>query len=315
MKNVLKWAGIIIGYIALSAIFLFSVPLVLGFLFVHGLEADYDAMNDDAESALREIGLNTYAEYATWHDMSIGGSLTAFVMPQYDNYVDNTNLWDGIMGHAAAAAEWEVAPVTAGEYAQALRAAFPEAAFLLPADVTFDAWYEDAQALAFFDQDTGLMICLRPGTQPHTGRIKAAGLTIPHNGFVYETETHGGFHGDGTTFQAFIVAEDKRAAFEADLAAHVDWHAGTVTRAEYITMHDKLFFEVPPLYPQSGVDFEWWCYVDTFDRMYPDKATDDLPDERFPAAMQAAGAHYAGNWLVALYDADTGLMVFFQYDS
>ena len=55
--------------------------------------------------------------------------------------------------------------------------------------------------------------------------------------------------------------------------------------------------------------------MDTYELMYPDKADDDLPDDDFPAVMAEGGAHQSGNWLCALYDVDTGLFIYYEWDS
>ena len=312
MKKVLQWIGITAAYLGLGAMMFFGIPFMLVLLMVFGLENEHAALNDDAEAALRETGLTAYTEFATWHDLSIEGTLTAFVMPKYDNHVDNTNLRAGLMSCAAETDGWHVEPVTVADYAARIPA---EADFLLP-DVTFDAWFESAGTRSFFDQDSGLFVHLRKGETPKPGSIRAAGLTIPHNGYVYETETHGGFLGDGTTYRAFIVPEAERASLEATLTAHADWHAGAITRAEYIHLHNHEFYSVPGLYPADDVTFDWWCYVNTYARAHPDFVSEYVPDNSdFPAVMQQAGARHAGNWLVALYDADTGLFIYYEYDS
>lgn len=323
MKKVLQWIGITAACLGLGTLIFSGIPFLLGLLMVFGLESEHAAMNDDAESALREIGLNAYTEFAPWHDLSIEGTLTAFVMPKYDNHVDNTNLWAGVMARAEAHHNhWQAESVTAGEYASLLKTHLPEAAFLHPAaDLIFDAKYvnmtgSDPAELAFFDQDTGLMIYLCTYIQqPRAGNITADKLSVPHNGYVYEMETHGGFHGDGSTWYALIVPEEHRPALEKALAAHADWHEGVITHAEYRVMHDKLFFQVPPLYPAADVDFEWCSFVDTNARTHPDDASPTTLDPRFPAAMQNVGACWSMNWLCALYDADTGLFIFYEYDS
>ena len=324
VKKVLPWIGIVLSAIGLGALIRFGIPALLYIFIIHGLEYEHAAMNDNAESALRETGLTAYTEYATWHDLTIDGVITAFELPKYDNHVDNTNLWAGVMSLAAAHHNhWQVESVTAGEYISLLKTHLPEAAFLYPAaDLVFDAKCVNMTGstpaeLAFFDQDTGLMIYLCTYVQqPQTGSITADKLSVPHNGYVYETETHGGFLGDGTTYRAFIVPEAERASLEATLAAHADWHAGAITRAEYIHLHNHEFYSVPGLYPTDDVTFDWWCYVNTYARAHPDFVSEYTPDNSdFPAVMQQAGARPAGNWLVALYDPDTGLFIYYEYDS
>lgn len=323
MKKALKWVGIFFGVVVLGTVIKYGIPLMFAVLLVTGLESEWYSLNDPAESTLTEIGLNIYTEYAPCNALTIAGSFTAFELPKYDNHTDNTNLHEGIMKFAAKSNEWYVEETTTAEYIDALTTYIPETAFLYPKnDLTFDAKYIDLcgtepAKLAFFDLETGLIIYLCTYNGPPLDNIlRINQLSIPHNGYMYELETHGGFFGDGTTYQALIVPEAERPAFEATLAAHTDWHVGSITHAEYVTLHDREFYALPSLYPAADTTFDWWCYVNTFARNNPDFESDYIPDNSdFPAVMQDAGARPSGNWLVAFYDADSGLFIFYQYDS
>lgn len=324
MRKVYDWVFQFLGVVFITVT---VVPCALGFLLfaalfigvnLLGWDLDHDK-DARAVAALENTGLSAYVIAAPYHAMTVDDALTAFITFKYDNREDNTNLWDGIMTTAATSPNWHVEAVTCDEYAARLNAIFPKAPFLLPADVTFDAWYEDADRLAFFDQDTGLMVHLRSDKQPHSGSIKADGLKVPHDGFVYEMETHGGSHGDGTTYWALIVPEDRRAAFEADISQHADWHKGTVAPEEYACMHLSAFFEtpkqLPDLLPDPDIAFDWWLYVNDYAREHPEKEPDKDVHPHFPAVMQEAGAVFSLNWHIALYDTDTGLFIYYRYDS
>lgn len=294
------------------------IGLLLGGIFVFcigvlGMDPGPDG-DARAVAAMENTGLSAYVIAAPYHAMTVDDSLTAFITFKYDNHEDNTNLWEGIMTAAAELPGWQVEAVPCDTYAAKLNAIFPEAAFLLPLGVTYDAWYEDAERLAFFDQDTGLMVHLQPDKQPLTGHIKLDGLTVPHNGFMYEYESHGGPHGDGETYQALIVPEEQHTAFEAALAQHADWQEGTVTPEEYAVMHHSMFNGLSALLPASDVTFDWWCYVNDYAREYPEKEPDKDVHPDFPTVMQEAGAVFSLNWHIALYDADTGLFIYYQLD-
>lgn len=323
MKKCFDWLLKMLGVVFISVT---VVPCLIGlllgviFVFCVGVLGMDPGPYQDARavSALENTGLTAYTIAAPYHATTVDDSLTAFITYHYDNREDNTNLWDGIMSAAAELPNWHVEAISCDAYAAKLNAVFPEASFLLPVNVTFDAWYEDAECLAFFDQDTGLMVQLKPETQPHTGRIKEDGLTIPHNGFMYEYESHGGFHGDGTTWRALIVPEEKRVDFEAALTRHADWQEGTVAPEEYGAMHSNNFFVYPNyfpgLLPASDVTFDWWLYVDDYARTYPEKESDRDVHPHFPAVMRQAGAVFSLNWHIALYDADTGLFIYYELD-
>ena len=314
MKKALTWLGIFLGFVVLGTIMTYGIPFLFTALLVKGMEYEWDALNDRAEAALAETGLNAYIEYAPNDVLTLADSLTAFVLPRYDNHVDNTDLHAGVMAQAAVTDGWTICETSADDYLQLLEDTSPQASFLLPADTTFDALYQSGNLLAFFDQDTGLMVSLQSVSQPEAGSIRMEGLSIPHDGYVYEVETHGGFHGDGTTYQALIVPAENRAELEGSLSVHADWHEGSITCQEYRQLHE-LFYEVPAFCPSDDVTFDWFCWVDTYARQYPDENKAVWNTEAFPAAMQEIGAGCSGNWLVILYDVDTGLLVFYEYDS
>lgn len=315
MKKAVHW---LFNAVAIVLVTVTLAPIVLGvlffiLLFIASKTGTLDGLpsSEAAIAALKAAQLSAYVEYAPYHAMTLNDTLTAFEMPWYDNHVDNTDLRAGLMNLAAETDGWHIESVTAAEYAAHLPT---EATFLLT-DATFDAWLESAEGTAFFDRETGLFVHLRKDEAPKPGTVRADKLTVPHNGYVYKMETHGGFHGDGSTFYALIVPEEKRAAFEATLSAHADWHEGAITPEEYRKLHDQRFFEALPLYPAANVTFEWGSFVDTYARMYPDKEPHADRDAYFPAAMQELGACWSMNWLCVLYDADTGLFIFYQYDS
>ena len=126
MKKVLQWIGITVAYLGLGTMMFFGIPFLLGLLMVFGLESEHAAMDDHAEAALRETGLTAYTEHATWHDLTIDGTLTAFVMPKYDNHVDNTDLRAGLMALAAGTDGWHVEAVSAADYAALVPEGLPE---------------------------------------------------------------------------------------------------------------------------------------------------------------------------------------------
>jgi hypothetical protein len=295
-----------------------AAPLVLGMLFfillfILSKTGMLDGLpcSEAAIAALDATHLSACAEYTPCHAATVDDYMTLFELSKYDNHVDHTDLRAELLSLAAATNGWHVKALSPAEYAARIPA---EAAFLLP-DATFDAWFESAEDMAFFDQETGLFIRLRKGETPKPGSVRANGLTVPYAGCLYEMETHGGFHGDGSTYYALIVPENQRPALEKAIAAHADWHRGSVTHAEYRVLHDKLFFQVLPLYPAADVAFEWCSFADTYARRYPDEPPCMDPDSRFPAAMQELGACWSMNWLCALYDPDTGLFIYYQYDS
>lgn len=318
MRKVLKYLGYAALLVILPVIGLLLVPLAIAglWLIVFAVLSPFDGALDGlsrseaAIAALEATRLSAYTEHAPYHYMTIDDCMTIFEIAEYDNHVDNTDLRAGLMAIVAGTDGWHVESVSAADYAARIPA---EAAFLLP-DATFDAWFESADDMAFFDQESGLFVHLHKGEMPKPGTVRANKVTVPHDGYVYTMETHGGFHGDGSTFYALIIPEEKRVIFEETLNDHIDWHKGMVTHTEYAELL-HFFYECPELLPSDDLVFDQWCYVDTYARAHPNEAPDRDIHPRFPAVMQEVGAHFSQNWLVALYDADTGLFIYYQYDS
>jgi len=315
MKKALNWllnaAMVVIVGAAVA-------PLVLGvlffiLLFIASKTGMLDGLSrsDAAVAVLEAAHLSAYTAHAPHHITTVDDSMLLFDLIEYDNLDESAILRQQLLKTIATTDGWHVKALSPAEYAACIPA---EAAFLLP-DATFDAWFESAKDMAFFDQETGLFIRLRKDEAPEPGSVRANGLTVPYAGCLYEMETHGGFHGDGSTYYALIVPESQRPALEKAIAAHADWHRGSVTHAEYRVLHDKLFFQVLPLYPAADVAFEWCSFVDAYARMYPEDASPTTPDARFPAAMQELGACWSMNWRCALYDPDTGLFIYYEHDT
>ena len=314
MKKALNW---LLNAAMIMIVGAAVAPLVLGVLFFILLfiasntgMLDGLSRNVAAVDALDATHLAAYTKHAPYYSATVDDCMTIFEIAEYDNHVDNTDLRAGLMALAAGTDGWHVESVSAADYAARIPA---EAAFLLP-DVTFDARFESADDMAFFDQESGLFVHLHKGEMPKPGTVRADKLTVPHNGYVYTMETHGGFHGDGSTFYALIIPEEKRVIFEETLNNPIDWHKGMVTHTEYAELL-HFFYECPELLPSDDLVFDQWCYVDTYARAHPNEAPDRNIHPRFPAVMQEVGAHFSQNWLVALYDADTGLFIYYQYDS
>lgn len=314
VRKCLNWllnaAFVLIIVVTLAPVILSAMAFILLLILIKTDALDGLSRSEAAIAALEATRLSAYTEHAPNYCMTIDDCMTLFNIVEYDNHVDNTDLRAGLMALAAETEGWHVEAVTPEDYTARIPV---EASFLLP-DIIFDAWFESAESIAFFDQESGLFIQLRDDKAPKPGAIRADKLTVPHDGYVYTMETHGGFHGDGTTFHALIIPEETRAAFEAALSNHADWHERMVTPAEYAELL-SCFYECPKMLPPDDLIFDRWCYVDTYACSHPDEepAFDIHPG--FPAIMREAGARWSFNWLVALYDSDTGLFIFYQYDS
>ncbi len=315
MKKVLQWIGITIGAVAGYLLVHYGLPLLFAIALILGLGKEDDALSNTSEETLGKLELTHIVQNHTKNDLTIEGVVTAFPILHYD-YADN-DVHVALMTHFATAEGWHTGALPSSVYTEQLSRLHPEAAFLVPgSDVIFDAWYTDEDALAYFDQDKSLFIYLETCASPVPGEIKMDSFTVPHNGYLYELETHSGFFGNGETYRACIVPEAARPGLEETLSAHTDWHKSPISRAEYIHLHRYEFWRAPDIFPAEAVTFDWWCYVDTYARAHPNNVPTYLPDNSdFPVTMQEIGARPGANWLVALYDPDTGLFIFYQYDS
>ncbi len=291
--------AIVVGCIVLLPLVMFGVIILL----FAGAGQEQDEMRAVSMEVLVALGVQDADTYTTWLDLTIDGQLTAFEVPAC--------ALDGTDG-------WIKSEYTGADYARQIQFFAPDAAFLLPdASVTFEQLrYGDGSSLTWYDPDTELLIHWHAQKTPECGSVRIDRMKVSHSGWLYEIETHGGFNGDGTTFLAFIVPEEERSALTAKLATQEGWLPCAVTQAEYAAFQDRAFYEVPPLFPPEDVVFDWCCYVDVFARKYPDhERTIVLDGSAFPAALQEVGAVRSGNWLAAFYDAETGLMIYYEYDS
>lgn len=311
MKKVLQWIGITIGAVAGYLLVRYGLLLLLMVAVFTGLGTKMEALDNNAEQALGKLELTHIVQHHPVKDLTIDGMLTAFPIYRYD--YGNKDIHAALMAHFATAEDWHIGTLTSGIFATQLAEIHPEAAFLLPdEDVIFDAWYTGEDALAYFDQDSCLFIYVDKTAILTPGKFKMEGFSVPHNGYLYETETHSGLFQDGETYRACIVPETARPALEASLASHADWHESPITRAEYIRLHQREFWAPQDLFPAEDVTFDWWLYVNE----HPEH-TDALPPNNsdFPAAMRAIDARPVGNWVAAFYDKESGLFIFYEFDS
>ncbi len=284
--------------------------LGLGALLVSGWEHESDQRIAPAREVLQDVGMESYM--GSYYVLT-GPDTAIFHLSKYDNHVDHTDLRAALIADAATTAGWTVAPVTVEEYAALLPL---ERTFLLPKEgLVFDASYHAENGSAFFDQETGLIVYSGSEKTGQTKRLRLDGVSVPTGAFRYGMETHGGFHGDGQTYWAFIVPEESRAVLKAALSAHEYWHTGNIPQTEYARLHESCFYEMPGLFPDPSVVFDRWYYADDYARQYPDEEVQRRSSECFPSVMQEIGAGRTLNWSVGFYDENTGLFIWYEYDS
>ncbi len=303
----------LLGKIILGVcLFLLALPALLAVLVYVVLLIAFSTDSGDYEkqrmqAILSEMGMAEVSIAAPYDLLLMDDALTAGTLFQYDNRVDNTDLWSLFMATAQTAEGWHVAPVSPAEFAEAL----PEgAAFLLPAG-DFDAWYAKDGVRAWFDADTGLFVHL-DGDTLRTHHSTVFGVNV-YDAATWAMDTHGGFHGDGDAFRALIVPQGQRAGLVSAMGKNDSWHESPITQAEYVAMTAH-FYSPPDLYPAADVVFDWWVWSDDYYKQYGEPWAWTRPCD-FPQAMENAGACHTGNWSVALYDEETGLLIYYEYDS
>lgn len=121
-------------------------------------------------------------------------------------------------------------------------------------------------------------------------------------------DTHGGFHGDGSTLVFFETDQPLMAA----IAQAPGWNIAPVTTEEYLSLANAWFNSVPLVSPPQGTIFDAWFYSNDS----PD--ADMIPQEFYgsclPQSMRTDAVVHSLNWSMAFYDADTGLMTYFRTD-
>lgn len=148
---------------------------------------------------------------------------------------------------------------------------------------------------------------------PARAALEATGLSAQRDAAApaLSLDTHGGFHGDGSTLIVFESASELMAA----ISQTDGWRISPITDEEYALLADSWFQSAPLVSPPPGTVFDAWFY------------RNDQPDDPFSAQLTQAyapylpqhcredGVVYSANWAMAFYDADTGLMCYYRLDT
>ena len=87
------------------------------------------------------------------------------------------------------------------------------------------------------------------------------------------------------------------------------WNEGEITRDELVRLMARTQEEVwPQLYPAAGIVFDRWCWEDRSGGKVFDWNT-----PAFPQALQNAGVQDSRDWVLTLYDEETGLQITYEY--
>ncbi len=303
---------IVIGLLC-GALGVMVLPLILGMMFIWDSERYFHEMARPGREALAQTGMGDLG-VSPGHVVVTADGLTAFEVSVYDDHVNNTRQRDVMQEAAKSAAGWHAETLTWAEFARHQAKLAPETAFLQP-DTGFTAWYADETSFAAFDAESGLFMLLT-GAAGKARDFAEAGLRITRIEGMYSFDSHGGFFDNGVSWQAFVVPQEQRGAAEAAMTSGGSWREGEITRAEYVRMHQAFPGWLPGLYPAKDVVFDLWYWEDAFAAMHPERAQETGGSlEQYPRVMQDAGVVRSRNWRVAVYDRESGLLIWYAYDS
>lgn len=237
--------------------------------------------------------------------MQCGDGFFAYVMPWYASRDNPGDLRADAMNAITSAEGWHTEPVTAAEFDELLRACQVGIPLAPAADAIYDAWFfrqggiyppvlpaqrpAGEWTLCFFDRDNGTFITL---TQDNTmqdadalaqhspeklplAALGLEGISLGTLPFLRQ-ETP-------VSLTALEVPAALRDEFLRLMTASGFWQESSTSRRDFSAMLKSMQEEVwPCLYPAVGVTFDW-CF------------------------QQGKTS--------AWYDVDTGLFIYYQYDS
>ena len=243
--------------------------------------------------AREELGLNGVILY-DFNAIHMGEGLSAFCMPHYFSREDPRDLREEALEKLRAIPGWHVEEVDAARVTALMQACCPGAALFQMEGVAFQAWFCEMDGeypetmpddltgqwtLGFFCKEAGWWLCMNE-------KGCELGKIVPMQ-------------------QVGPIAIT--AAYQP--AGDGPWNEGEITRDELVRLMARTQEEVcPQLYPAAGIVFDRWCWEDrsggkTFDWNTP----------AFPQALQNAGIQDSRDWVLTLYDEETGLQITYEY--
>ena len=250
---------------------------------------------DNRVTGAREaLGLKGFILY-DFNAIHMGEGLSAFCMPHYYSREDPRDLREEALEKLRTLPGWHAEEVDAAQVTALMQACCPGAALFPMEGVSFQAWYcevdgenpetipyelaGDSWTLGFFCKKAGWWLCLNE-------KGRELGKTVP----MQQT-------GPIAITAAYQPADDG------------PWSEGEITRDELVRLMARTQEEVwPQLYPAAGIVFDRWRWEDrsggkTFDWNTP----------AFPQALKNAGIQDSRDWVLTLYDEETGLQITYEY--
>lgn len=250
-----------------------------------------DARLTGAREALGLEGISLY----DFNAIHMGDGLSAFCMPHYFSREEPRDLRAEALDKLCTTPGWHVEPVDAAQVTALMQACCPGAALFPMEGVSFQAWF-----------------CEMDGKYPETipGEIAGDSWTLGFfdmdNGWWLYISDRGCELGENTPMQQAGPIAITAAYQPADDGP---WNEGAITRDELVRLMNRTQEEVwPQLYPAAGIVFDRWRWEDR-----SDGKTFAWNGEAFPQALQNAAIQDSRDWVLTLYDEETGLQVRYEY--
>lgn len=267
------------------------------------------------------LGLQGISVYDDLNAIYMGDAVTAFAMPRYLSRNNPVDLRAAAMEKLQYAPGWHAEAVKGEQVTALLAACCPELALFPAADEVFEAWYfcvdgeypetlprddpESVWTLGFFDMDAGYWLHI----DGESGMSATDDLPFAETGIqgMELGEMPVARQEGPIAITALTLPEAARASF---LRNAPGWVSGEIHQSEIARLMNRTQEEAwPQLYPAAGVTFDRWCWVDRSGGKVFDWNT-----SAFPEALRAQGIQDSRNWLLAMVDVESGLLVFYEYD-
>lgn len=225
----------------------------------------------------------------------MGEGLTAFCMPHYRSREDSRNLWEVALDKLRITPGWHVESIPAERVAQLMRTYCPESVLLPDSGGMFEAW--------FFAQGRNCPDTI-PGERP-MDEWTMGFFDADEGWWLYIADTGRETGGNAQMVQAGPVAI--RAGCQPPDEG--PWNMGEITREELVRLMNRTQEEVwPKLYPAEGIAFDRWRWEDrSGGKVF------SWNENAFPQVLVNAGIQDSRDWVLTLYDDETGLLVVYEY--
>lgn len=225
----------------------------------------------------------------------MGDALTAFCMPQYRSHEDHRDLRKEALERLWTVPGWHVETLDAEQVTAVMRTLCPGATLFPNEGVSFQAWF-----------------CEQDGEYPETipdsmnGESWTLGFYAMEEGWWLYLNDKGGDMGENARLQQ---AGPIAISAACQLPDGGPWNMGEITREELIRLMDWTQEEAwPQLYPAAGIVFDRWRWED---RSGGKQFGWNTP--AFPQVLKNAGIQDSRDWVLTLYDEETGLQVRYEY--